>query len=131
MTAPVGIPNRKVNISLLLAVVFISAFIDGLDGSIVNIALPDIATDMSADTTMVSWVSITYMLVLASTLVPFAKMASTVSVRRIMTIGLTIQHHSPSYKVQPLFACRRPTSDPASSRALLHLRYAVSLILKI
>jgi EmrB/QacA subfamily drug resistance transporter len=90
MTAPVGIPNRKVNISLLLAVVFISAFIDGLDGSIVNIALPDIATDMSADTTMVSWVSITYMLVLASTLVPFAKMASTVSVRRIMTIGLTI-----------------------------------------
>jgi len=29
MTTPVGIPNRKVNISLLLAVVFISAFIDG------------------------------------------------------------------------------------------------------
>ncbi len=29
MTASVGIPNRKVNISLLLAVVFISAFIDG------------------------------------------------------------------------------------------------------
>lgn len=81
--------DRK-HTGLMLAVVFFATFMDGLDGSIVNVALPDIGSGFEVDTSTVSWVSITYMMVLAGTLVAFAKVASEIGVKKIMMWGLGI-----------------------------------------
>ncbi len=81
--------DRK-HTSLMLAVVFFATFMDGLDGSIVNVALPNIGSDFGVDTGTVSWVSITYMMVLAGTLVAFAKVATDIGVKKIMIYGLAI-----------------------------------------
>ena len=59
--------DRK-HTGMLLAVVFFATFMDGVDGSIVNVALPDIGSSFGVDTGTVSWVSITYMMILAGTL---------------------------------------------------------------
>ncbi len=75
---------------LMLAVVFFATFMDGLDGSIVGIALPDIGDGFGVDTATSSWVSIIYMMILAGTLVMFAKIASDTGVRKVMAIGLAV-----------------------------------------
>lgn len=79
--------NRQ---ALMLVGVFLATFMDGLDSSIVTIALPSIATDFGTDVAAVSWVSVSYLLVLASTLIVFARLAADSGVRRIMLIGLAI-----------------------------------------
>lgn len=81
--------DRK-HTTLMLAVVFFATFMDGLDGSIVNVALPDIGSSFGVDTSTVSWVAITYMMVLAGTLVAFAKVATDIGVKKIMIGGLAI-----------------------------------------
>ena len=81
--------DRK-HTGMLLAVVFFATFMDGVDGSIVNVALPDIGSSFGVDTGTVSWVSITYMMILAGTLVAFARIAADKGIRRIMALGLFI-----------------------------------------
>lgn len=76
--------------ALMLAVVFLATLMDGLDGSIVGVALPDIGKQLSTDTATSSWVSIIYMMVLAGTLVPFARIAADTGVRRVMALGLAV-----------------------------------------
>ena len=75
--------DRK-HTAMLLAVVFFATFMDGVDGSIVNVALPDIGSSFGVDTSTVSWVSITYMMILAGTLVAFARIASDKGIRPVM-----------------------------------------------
>ena len=41
---------------LLLATIAISMFLDGLDGTIVNVALPDISESFGMDSSMSSWI---------------------------------------------------------------------------
>ncbi len=76
--------------SMMLTVVFFATFMDGLDGSIVNVALPDIGASFGVDTATVSWTSIVYMMVLAGTLVAFARVAADTGVRRILAAGLLV-----------------------------------------
>ncbi len=74
----------------MLAVVFVATFMDGLDGSIVSVALPVIGEDLGVDTATSSWVTIIYLMVLAGTLVMFARIAADTGVRKVMAIGLGI-----------------------------------------
>lgn len=74
----------------LMAVVFAVTFMDGLDGSIVNVALPDIGEHFGVDTATVAWVAIIYFMVLAGTLVAFARLAAKGGVRRILAWGIAI-----------------------------------------
>ncbi|MBR2254950.1 MAG: MFS transporter [Candidatus Methanomethylophilaceae archaeon] len=76
--------------AMVLAVVFIATFMDGLDGSIVNVALPTIGESFGVDTATISWVAIVYFMVLAGTLVAFARIATDTGVRHIMAGGLGI-----------------------------------------
>lgn len=76
--------------TLMLSVVFFATFMDGLDGSIVGIALPDIGDSFGVDTATSSWVSIIYMMILAGTLVMFARIASDTGVRKVMATGLAV-----------------------------------------
>lgn len=75
---------------MMLAVVFFATFMDGVDGSIVNVALPNIGADFGIDTATVSWTSIIYMMVLAGTLVAFARVAADKGVRKVMAGGLLV-----------------------------------------
>ena len=76
--------------AMMLTVVFFATFMDGIDGSIVTVALPDIGTDFGIDTATVSWVTITYMMILAGTLVLFARIAADTGIRKVMAAGLFI-----------------------------------------
>lgn len=96
--------DRK-HTALMLAVVFIATFMDGLDGSIVSVALPVIGEDLGVDTATSSWVTIIYLMVLAGTLVMFARIAADTGVRKVMAVGLGI------FTVSSLF-CGLSTSFP-------------------
>lgn len=76
--------------AMMLVVVAFATFMDGLDGSIVSIALPDIASSFSVDTATSSWVTITYFIVLAGLLVPFARLSEQVGVRNIIAVGMAL-----------------------------------------
>ena len=50
---------------LLLSAVALGVMMDGIDGSIVNVALPTMATYFDTDTGTIAWVIITYLLMMA------------------------------------------------------------------
>jgi EmrB/QacA subfamily drug resistance transporter len=80
----------KKHTTMMLAVVLIATFMDGLDASIVNVVLPEIGKDFGTDTATTSWITITYMMVLAGTLVAFARIAADIGVRKVMIGGLAL-----------------------------------------
>ncbi|MDD1727884.1 MAG: MFS transporter, partial [Methanospirillum sp.] len=75
---------------LLLATAAIGMFLDGLDGSIVNIILPQISGSFDIDTGTVSWVIITYLLMVAGLILIFGKSAERGSLKTIFLLGLFI-----------------------------------------
>jgi EmrB/QacA subfamily drug resistance transporter len=76
--------------AMMLAVMFFATLMDGLDSSIVSVALPDIGIGLGMDTGTASWVSIVYMMVLASLIIPFARICSNVGVRTTLVAGFSI-----------------------------------------
>ncbi|MCQ2071345.1 MAG: MFS transporter [archaeon] len=76
--------------AMMLSVVFLATFMDGVDGSIVNVALPTIGDWFGVDTATVSWVAITYMMVLAGLIVAFARIAADTGVRKVLFYGLVV-----------------------------------------
>lgn len=76
--------------AMMLAVMFVATLMDGLDGSIVSVALPDIGTALGIDTGTSAWVSIIYMMVLAGLIIPFARVCSNIGVRWILVLGFAI-----------------------------------------
>ena len=81
--------DRKHTI-LMLAAMFVATLMDGLDSSIVSVALPDIGMDLGVDTGTASWVSIIYMMVLAGLIIPFARICANIGVRAVLTLGFVI-----------------------------------------
>ena len=75
---------------LMLAAMFVATLMDGLDSSIVSVALPDIGMDLGVDTGTASWVSIIYMMVLAGLIIPFARVCANIGVRAVLTIGFAL-----------------------------------------
>lgn len=75
---------------LLLAAVAIGVVMDGLDGSIVNVVLPVIATDFGTDTGTIAWVVITYLLMMAGFLLVFGKLADRGHIRNVFVGGFAI-----------------------------------------
>ncbi len=70
----------------LLAMAF-AVFMDGLDSSIVNIALPSIAESFGADANAVAWVAVTYFMMIAGMMLTFGRIADMGHIRRIFIIG--------------------------------------------
>lgn len=60
---------------------------DGLDGSIINIALPIIAADFGTDTGSVSWTVIIYLLMVAGTILIFGNIAARGHVKKTLITG--------------------------------------------
>ena len=75
---------------LVLAVMSIGTLIVFLDGTVINTALPNISTKLSATTSQLQWVVDSYILVLAGLLLLGGTMGDRFGRRRWMSIGLLI-----------------------------------------
>ncbi len=85
-----SITSNQLHQRLLLAVIAVGMFLDGLDGSIVTIILPQIADSFGTDTGTVSWVIITYLLMMAGLILIIGKTAERVHIKSIFLIGLFV-----------------------------------------
>nr|WP_320162000.1 MFS transporter [uncultured Methanoregula sp.] len=75
---------------LLLGAVALGVVMDGIDGSIVNVALPTMATYFHTDTGTIAWVIITYLLMMAGLLLVFGKFADRGLTKRLFLLGFVI-----------------------------------------
>ena len=75
---------------LLLGAVALGILMDGLDGSIVNVALPTIATAFDTDAGTISWVIITYLLMMAGLILVFGNLADRGIMKRVFVGGLVL-----------------------------------------
>lgn len=73
---------------LLLSVVALALFMDGLDGTIVNVILPDMADHFGTDTGTISWVVTIYFLMMAALILIFGKIADSGAIKKLFIIGL-------------------------------------------
>ncbi|MDR2698390.1 MAG: MFS transporter [Candidatus Methanoplasma sp.] len=80
----------KASTVLMLTVVAFAALMDGLDGSIVNVALPKMAEDFGTDTGTIAWVTVIYLAMLAGLLIFFAKAAKNGLIKRVLLFGLIL-----------------------------------------
>lgn len=72
---------------LLLVAVFVACLMDGLDGSIVTVALPSMAETFGIDTGTVSWTAISYLLIIAGTILIFGNLAAKDMLKRLFITG--------------------------------------------
>lgn len=75
---------------LILLVVGIGAFMDGLDGAIVNVSLPQIASGFNADLGVASLVVTVYLVALSAFMIIFAKTSAFLGIKKIYTGGLLL-----------------------------------------
>lgn len=75
---------------LLLSAVALGVVMDGIDGSIVNVALPAMAASFSTDTGTIAWVIITYLLMMAGLLLVFGKIGDRGLLKRLFLLGFVI-----------------------------------------
>jgi EmrB/QacA subfamily drug resistance transporter len=75
---------------LLLAAIALGVVMDGIDGSIVNVALPTMAAYFDTDTGTIAWVIIAYLLMMAGLLLVFGKIADRGGAKRLFLLGFVI-----------------------------------------
>ncbi len=75
---------------LLLAAIALGVVMDGIDGSIVNVALPTMAAYFDTDTGTIAWVIITYLLMMAGLLLVFGKIADRGYAKKLFLLGFVI-----------------------------------------
>ncbi|MEV7990201.1 DHA2 family efflux MFS transporter permease subunit [Micromonospora sp. NPDC085948] len=85
MTATTGPRHRWALAGLTVAVVAI-----GFDITILNVALPTIATDLNANTSALQWMVNAYVLLFAGLLLPFGALADRYGRRRGLLLGLAV-----------------------------------------
>jgi EmrB/QacA subfamily drug resistance transporter len=75
---------------LLVFSISLATFMAGLDGTIVNIALPTISEAFHVSSTTVSWVATAYLLVMAGCVLVFGKISDIIGFKRIFLAGFAI-----------------------------------------
>ncbi len=80
----------RVKQTFLLAVVALALFLDGLDGTIVNIVLPDVAASFGINTGSVSWVVTIYFLMMAGLILIIGKIADGGAIKKLFIWGLVM-----------------------------------------
>ncbi len=82
--------NLKENNIIVLFVISLASFMAFLDISIVNVSIPIMDTYFNVSTNTVLWVSLIYIIVLASFLIAFGKIAEQRGYKKIFLIGFLI-----------------------------------------
>lgn len=85
-----SIISDPVKQKLLLGAVSLGVVMDGIDGLIVNVALPTMATYFDTDTGTIAWVIITYLLMMAGLLLVFGKLAERGLAKKLFLAGFAI-----------------------------------------
>ena len=75
---------------LVLSLVAVGIFMSTLDGSIVNVALPTIMTELGVPLTTVKWVVVIYLLTVSSLLLFFGRLSDLQGRRRVYSRGLAV-----------------------------------------
>ena len=75
---------------LILALLALSTILDGLDASIVSVALPTISDELNISIGDTSWISLAYVIALAALLLPLAKFAKNGTVKRVFFWGIVV-----------------------------------------
>lgn len=79
--------NLPKNALPVLVTAFLAFLMDGLDGSILSIALPSVAEVFDVDVGTVSWVPLAYLLTVAGTILIFGKFASVGHLKKLFVSG--------------------------------------------
>jgi len=80
----------RTGFTLLILSISLATFMSGLDGTIVNIALPTISEAFSVSSTTVSWVATAYLLVMAGCVLVFGKVSDIIGFKKIFLSGFVI-----------------------------------------
>jgi EmrB/QacA subfamily drug resistance transporter len=91
----------KKRVALLVA--SLSSFLASSIVAAINVALPSVGRDLSLGTVLLGWVTTSYLLAAAMSLVPFGKMADLVGRKRVFTGGLLL------FAVSSLLAALAPS----------------------
>lgn len=78
------------NEALILACMVCAILMNGIDGSIVSVALPSIAGYFGTGLSEVAWVTICYIMMMAGLLLPFGRIANSGRVRQVFVIGFMV-----------------------------------------
>lgn len=73
-----------------LAALALSVLVIGLDGTILNVALPTLAVDLNAGTDDLQWIVDSYLIVLAALMLPAGLLGDRIGRKKLLLIGLTI-----------------------------------------
>jgi EmrB/QacA subfamily drug resistance transporter len=87
---PTGTGKAEAGFTLLILSISLTTFMAGLDGTIVNIALPAISEAFHVSTTMVSWVATAYLLVMAGCVLVFGKISDIIGFKKVFLAGFVI-----------------------------------------
>lgn len=82
--------SEKTSSGLLLVAIALGMFLDGLDGTIVNVALPKMAESFSMGTGGISWVVTVYFLVMAGLILILGRICDGGAVKKVMVWGFLI-----------------------------------------
>jgi EmrB/QacA subfamily drug resistance transporter len=85
-----GTGKSEAGLTLLILSISLATFMAGLDGTIVNIALPTIAESFQVSTTLVSWVATAYLLVMAGCVLVFGKISDIIGFKKVFLAGFVI-----------------------------------------
>jgi MFS family permease len=106
--------------SLALAALTLSVLTIGFDITIMNVALPTIATELSAGTNALQWIVNSYVLLFAGLMLPIGAVADRYGRRALLLIGLA------TFAVASLAAAWAETSNAVvAARAVLGVGAAV------
>lgn len=83
-----SVPRAREDRWYILATILAGTIMGPVDGSVVNIALPTIATLFHADLGLVAWVSMSYLLVASSLLLSYGRLGDMYGYRRVYLSGL-------------------------------------------
>lgn len=87
---PESLSARKGYHWLVVSTVCIGAFMAALDASIINLALPSLVTQLNVSMATVEWISLVYLLTLASLVIPFGRLADMLGRKWMYTGGFTV-----------------------------------------
>lgn len=87
----------------VVATVCIGAFMAALDASIINVALPDLQSQFHARMNEIEWVSLAYLLALASMILIFGRLSDMIGRRLLYIIGFGL------FSISSLFGGLAPT----------------------
>lgn len=74
----------------VMAAVALSTFLATIDGSIVNVALPTLVSDLNTDFATVQWVVLAYLATLATLLLSMGRLGDMVGKKPIYTAGFVV-----------------------------------------